>query len=648
MADPSSTHPYPDQTTPDQTTVARGSRRPRRGVQRLGALLVAATLGLGMPAAAPAAQAAAPGFCADGSQPYVPVSEVESWNAGASVTGLTVSKGTTPEGFTGSYIGSIDDALGKGKTLLLFRLSNPTIDGTNGLKPAGIWAGMSGSPVYAPDGRLIGAVSYSLNADNLPVAGVTPAEYMKSIGSTGIESAAQIRLTSANLKASPAAARVAGTALSGTALTPIKTVNIAGQGGAGGNAFANRTLARTPRTAGAAALLRSRSFMAAPKQTASVSQPLVAGGNVAALFGSGDLVSGSIGTVTAICGSTVWAFGHPMTQQGKVSMQLANASIAMVVPDATGIVGSYKQVSAFGPSIGMVTQDRTAGLRGTVGAVTSFPISVAVQDAGGKQIASYSGTLSDQEVAPSAAAYLIGQAATEQLDQAGAGTGKVTWTIKFRRANGATGSLTNSQVVSDRELFSDELGSPAGDDIWTIVNQDVENVTITSIKATVKLISADALAYKVTRVERLRKGKWTALSGSKLKAGTSYTLRPTFRLMRNGKPAQKVIGSTFTAKLSASARSRGSMKIAALTGESDSCEVTSSLIVLCSDWGDPEEPDVSSFNQLLAQLSALPSNAGLRGTLSYRLTKGSTVRLYSWTGPGPMSGRTSADFTIKK
>src|SRR6185312_5852846 len=41
-------------------------------------------------------------------------------------------------------------------------------------RAGGVWAGMSGSPVYTADGRLIGSVSYGLAASS-PIAGITPA-----------------------------------------------------------------------------------------------------------------------------------------------------------------------------------------------------------------------------------------------------------------------------------------------------------------------------------------------------------------------------------------------------------------------------------------------------------------------------------------
>src|SRR3954471_18657147 len=85
------------------------------------------------------------------------------------VTGLTGSKGTQPDGFTGQVIGVLKDGIMPGLDMIMVRLSSPEID------RVGIWAGMSGSPVYAADGRLIGAVSYGLAFGPSPVAGVTPA-----------------------------------------------------------------------------------------------------------------------------------------------------------------------------------------------------------------------------------------------------------------------------------------------------------------------------------------------------------------------------------------------------------------------------------------------------------------------------------------
>ncbi|MCB0907999.1 MAG: hypothetical protein KDB63_12880, partial [Nocardioidaceae bacterium] len=73
------------------------------------------------------------------------------------VTGLTVSAGTTPDGFTGEVLGVVKNGIAPGLDMVMVRLTSTEID-----RVGGIWAGMSGSPVYADDGRLIGAVAYGL------------------------------------------------------------------------------------------------------------------------------------------------------------------------------------------------------------------------------------------------------------------------------------------------------------------------------------------------------------------------------------------------------------------------------------------------------------------------------------------------------
>nr|WP_300144615.1 SpoIVB peptidase S55 domain-containing protein [Propionicimonas sp.] len=620
--------------------------RPRR--HRLLAVLAAITLGVGFTTASTPAHAADAGFCPDGSQPYVPVSEVEAFSPGTGVTGLSVTSGTTPDGFTGSYIGHVANWFGKGKDLPLFRLSSPVIDGTSGTKAAGIWAGMSGSPVYAQDGRLIGAVSYALNADNLPIAGVTPAEYMKSIGTTALGAARTGRLTGSAVRVSSAGTKVAGTNLVGSSISQIRTVDVAGSAGPGQNAFVNRTLARTPRTAKAASFVRSNSFLPAAAQSAQVTAPLVAGGSVAALYGSDDLVTGAIGTVTAVCGDTVWAFGHPMAYAGSTTLLLANASTAMIVPDSTGVVGSYKQVSAFGAPVGMVTQDRAVGIRGTIGAVHAFPVDVAVQNASGTEVAAYHGELANQELTGSAVAYLIGEAAIEQLDQVGSGTAEVTWTIDYRRADGTEESLTNSQVVSDRLYFPDAIGTDAGNDAWAITDNEFEDVAITGVSATLTLVSADAISYKAAKVQlRGKTGQWKALSGNTLKAGKTYALRPQYTVKKNGKASGSAYGDPISVKLSTKARKSGAFTFGSASGSLDEvCDIASGSTVNCADW-DEDEPQYSDFDELIADLDSLQPASLVSGELRYRLKKGSTSKGFEWTGPGVVIGSASGSFSIR-
>lgn len=622
------------------------TRRPPhpRWSRGIGALLLTAALSLGTIATASPADAAGPAyFCSDNTQPYVPVSEARGWAPGHAVTGKTVVSGTDPTGFTGEYIGSISNFFAKGKDVLLFRLRNPTIDGANGMKPAGIWAGMSGSPVYDGDGRLIGAVSYSFGPDNLPIAGVTPAEYMKNLGTTSVSQPQQVPLTDANVKVSAKGAQIAGTPLAGSAMTQVKTVRIAGPAGATQNSFTNRTLARTPRTSGVAGLLRNGEFSAAPKQS-TATKPLVAGGNVVATAASGDLVIGWIGTVTAICGSTVWAFGHPLSFSGKTTLLMSNASAAAVIPD--GLSGSFKLPSQLFAPTGVITQDRGTGVRGTLGASAGFPLTVEVKNSRGKQLDRYKVTVAHPDAAAPATADMIGLAAIDQLDQSGAGTGALNWTISYKRANGKAGKLNRSQVVSDRSYFPDEIGTPPADDVWAITQQSHEKVTVTGVTVTLTLQSADAVAYRLSKVQRLSGKKWVSLTGSKLKAGSSHTLRPVFRVLRNDKPTGARAGSTFKVKLPKAARTKGSVSLISV-GDASSCSPDGEGEPVCDDWSSAVE-NAKNFDDLVTLLKLQPSNADIAGVLSYRQTKGSGRLFLSLEGPGVTTGKTSAKFIIKK
>lgn len=626
----------------------RGTTSP---LTRLVAGIAATALGVGLSiAGAPAAHAAETYFCADDTQPYAPVADVEAFAAGTAVTGLSVTNGTTPSEFTGSYIGYIDNGIGLNKDLLLFVLHSDVIDGTgaDGLKPAGIWAGMSGSPVYTTDGALIGAVSYSLNYDNLPVAGVTPAEYMAAIGSNVVGTSSRVKMTNANLKVSAAGIKVAGTGLAGSSLSEVKTVNVAGGTGAATNAFVNRTFARTPRTPGTS-LLRSRSFTAAAAQSTSVTAPLVAGGTVAALYADADLVAGAIGTVTAVCGDTVYAFGHPMDFEGRTTLLMANASTALIVPDGTGLVGSYKQVSAFGAPVGMVTQDRLAGIRGTVGDVTGTPISLTVQNPAGDTVDSFHTTVGYSAVTASAVAALIGEAAYQQLDEYYSGTGEVSWTIDYRRADGTDASLSATQVVADSEYFADTIATEPADDVWAIQYNDFEDVTITGVSVTMKLTSDDALTYRPSGVQiQDSAGTWGSLDGSRLKAGRTYSLRPEYTLQKNGANTTTVdAGDPVTIRLAKKARKSGSYKVSATSQSGGDCEEDFDGTIVCYSW-DEDGSSFASFDDLVSSLEAPTSNAAVTGRLAYKLTRGSKTMTSDWTGPGVVNGSVREHFTIRK
>src|SRR5687768_18275033 len=94
-----------------------------------------------------------------------PVDELRPGMVGV---GRTVFEGDKLEDFKVHIIGVLRNVIGPRRDLILARLEGGP------LANAGVIAGMSGSPVYI-DGRLVGAVSYSLGQfSKEPIAGITP------------------------------------------------------------------------------------------------------------------------------------------------------------------------------------------------------------------------------------------------------------------------------------------------------------------------------------------------------------------------------------------------------------------------------------------------------------------------------------------
>src|SRR5687767_15451408 len=98
-----------------------------------------------------------------------PVDEIKPGMVGI---GRTVFEGDRLEEFKVHIIGVLRNAIGPRRNLILARLEGGPLANT------GVIAGMSGSPVYI-DGRLVGAVSYSLGQfSKEAIAGITPIEEM--------------------------------------------------------------------------------------------------------------------------------------------------------------------------------------------------------------------------------------------------------------------------------------------------------------------------------------------------------------------------------------------------------------------------------------------------------------------------------------
>src|SRR6476620_5882712 len=100
--------------------------------------------------------------------------------------GRTVFDGVHVEEFKVHIIGVLENMIGTHRNLILAKLEGGPLANT------GVIAGMSGSPVFI-DGRLIGAVSYSLGSfPKEPFAGITPiAEMTAAVDTSGPRTSAR-------------------------------------------------------------------------------------------------------------------------------------------------------------------------------------------------------------------------------------------------------------------------------------------------------------------------------------------------------------------------------------------------------------------------------------------------------------------------
>jgi hypothetical protein len=314
----------------------------------------------------------------------MPLSEIRKGMKGY---GLTIFEGSKIEKFDVEILGVLNN-IGPDQNLILARVDHPVV------ARAGIIAGMSGSPVFI-DGKVIGALAYAWQFSKEPVAGITPIEEMLKISSRVTSPAgaspagASPRMTAVEMlgaisKQDPSAAFEKMVKDMGA--TPVHSM-----GGAQRIAlpmsvasFSADTIQRF------SPYLEQLGFVAVPSGAASSSTTnansskttFAPGDAVGAVLLNGDFNVAATGTVTYLDGDHVYAFGHPFLDMGEINFPMATSEIVTVMPS---LASSFK-MSNTGPIVGVLQQDRAAGIMGTLGAKPDMiPVEVVLNGAGPAQ-----------------------------------------------------------------------------------------------------------------------------------------------------------------------------------------------------------------------------------------------------------------------
>ncbi len=308
-----------------------------------GLVLAAPTVAIETAGVTAAHSAAATGDCA---VPF-PTAEVVPDQV---VHGLTVVRGTEPTAFTGEVLGVLKDGVLPGIDLVMARLSSDEID-----RVGGIWQGMSGSPVYAEDGRLIGAVAYGFSFGPSPVAGITPFPAMQAALNRAMPTKVDVgRKAAAMLARQTGVSRAQAQQGFEQLPTPLGVAGVSAS-------ILDRKRTRPYEPKEAYPVGNAGSAAVAP-----TAADIKAGGNLGVTYSTGDITQGAFGTVTSVCNGLVRGFGHPFNLLGATTYAMTGADTLYIQEDP---VGPPFTVANFGAPLGTINQDRTTGVSGPLGVV---------------------------------------------------------------------------------------------------------------------------------------------------------------------------------------------------------------------------------------------------------------------------------------
>jgi hypothetical protein len=558
-------------------------------------------LGLGLGAAtvasSPAQSAAPTGDCAVAA----PVSSI---TADEEVYGLTVTQGTTPTSFTGRVLGVLHDGIAPDVDMIMVRLSMPEFS-----RSGGIWQGMSGSPVYGEDGRLLGAVAYGMSYGPSTVAGVTPFADMDNYLAAG-----PVPTVAVGGRAARAIAAESGVTAAQAAEGFSQLEMPLGVSGVSGSrlARAEKASVRAKHTWLPASTYRMGS--AAAVGDGPGADTITAGGNLAASLAYGDVTAAGVGTATSVCQGRVVGFGHPMTFSGADSTLSMHPADALYVQEES--LGAPFKVANLGAPVGTITDDHTTGITGLFGllpdtaAVTST-VSFAGRTRQGTTQVSVPG------FTPDSAFYqnLLNHDAV--IDGATKGSELQGWTMTGTSKAGPFTLTSQDRYVSQSDITWESAWQVA--DLAYLVSQ-VPGAEITGL-AIDSAVTKDSSTYELTRLEQRIGGGWAVVGkGAPVlaKAGSPLRMRGT---LTDGSTTR-----TVPFQVAVPARTQGSMGRLSVSG-GGSGDMFEDEGFYDFYYGDSPKT-VASISKMLATQSRndeLSASLGLETRRSYKVVRSASA-----------------------
>src|SRR5882672_6473818 len=300
---------------------------------------------------------------------------LEDLRPGMKGVSRSVFSGTEPQEFGVEILGVLPGFPGPRQSAIIAKLTGANVEKT------GVFAGMSGSPVYI-DNRLVGAIAFSFPFAKEPIAGITPIQQMIDIFEKGSSIQTQrpkepravsfAQLAATDWKATLPKPAVTSTSLIapvsqgspllpliGQQMTPIATPVVFG-------GISQESLAMFAPQLMANGLLpvsgAGGSANITPLGTAN-EKTLTPGTSISVQLVRGDYSIAASGTVTFRDGDRIYAFGHPFLSLGASDMPMSETAVVTVIPNVNN---SFK-LSVPGAMMGSISQDRASGVFGLLG-----------------------------------------------------------------------------------------------------------------------------------------------------------------------------------------------------------------------------------------------------------------------------------------
>lgn len=529
----------------------------------------------------------------------MPVSEIVD---GMTATGWTVSSGRTVEPFDVQVLGVLPDGVGPGRDMIVVEASSPAIT-----RAGGIWYGMSGSPVHADDGRLLGVLAYGMSWGPSPIAGLTVAADVQEVmtyPSEGGTTAAQTVELSSRLAARASEASGDSRSRSSEMSLLKAPLSVSGVYSPGGTRMAriNATLERE------GVPLKAYQGASATASSTVAATPPTPGESFAAALSYGDITFAGIGTTSYVCDGKAVAFGHSFFgwPAGQVELGANAADTLTVVPDSIG--GSYK-LAKVAETVGVVDQDRYAGIRALFGAAPpTIPVTTTVT-------ATDLGKTRDGQTDVVATEWLPYIAFVHALsnidstfDQIGEGSATVTFTINGLRESGEPFSLTRSNVYASRWDVSYESVEELDRALYSLAYNRYEDITFTGVDFDIE-VSEDYNAYRVRGVKVSRNGgPWSGDRELRVRRGDKLAVK--YELLPFVEGAALAFVDRFRVPMDA--KRRGLLSVVGGSSRYYSDEEECFFDEGCGSTG------ASSFDTLLDKLQNRPTNDQVTSKLGFR------------------------------